>query len=53
MDLITRSNKEQLLRSLVMQMAMQDPSRIEGFLSYAISFLDDKELDVELDLWSK
>lgn len=52
MDFITRFNKEDQLRSLVMQMAIEDPLRIEGFLSHVIGSLSDKDLDLEIDLWS-
>lgn len=53
MDFTTRVNKEEQLRSLIMKVAIQDPNCIEGFLSNAIESLSDKDLDLEINLWSK
>lgn len=53
MDFITRANKEDQLRSLIMKAAIQNPNCIEGFLDIVITDLSDKDLDLEIDLWSK
>lgn len=52
MDFTTRVNKEEQLLSLIMKVAIQDPNCIEGFLSNAIEFLSDKDLDLVINLWS-
>ena len=52
MDFITRCNKEQQLRELIMKKVMQNPSCIEGFLTNAIESLKDIELVSEINLWS-
>lgn len=53
MDFIARANKEDQLRSLIMEAAIKDPNCIEGFLDIVIGSLSDKDLDLEIDLWSK
>lgn len=52
MDFIARSSKEEQLCSMIMKVAIQDPNCIEGFLSNAIASLNDKDLDLEINLWS-